>query len=86
MVAIPVNKALKDEGKFILKRYVPWKEMMGEVTGGDSTISRGFSQFKIFLQEYQYMQMTTPFELLVTDRSREPDTTKWVTRFICPIP
>jgi hypothetical protein len=85
-VAIPVDKALRDKGKIILKRYVPWKEMMGEVTGGDSTINRGFQQFKIFLQEYQYMQMAAPFESLVTDRSREPDTTKWITRFNCPIP
>ena len=86
MVAIPINKALANKGKFILKRYVPWKEMMGQVTGGDSTISRGFQHFKIFLQEYQYMQMTTPFESLVTDRSIEKDSSKWVTRFICPIP
>lgn len=86
MVAISLNKALKSSGAFEFKRFVPWKVLTGEIRGGYSTISQAYAQFNYFIQDYNLLQMANSFESLVTDRSMEKDTAKWITRFYTPIP
>ena len=86
MVAIPVNKQLKSSGKFIFKRFVPWKVLVARVQGGDSTLNRSFKEFKSYIQDYSLHEMANSFQSLVTDRSLEKDTSKWITQLITPIP
>jgi hypothetical protein len=38
------------------------------------------------MSDYQQTAMAIPFESLVTDRSREPDTLKWITNIYVPVP
>jgi hypothetical protein len=86
MVAIPVNKKLPGNGTISFSRFVPWKVLRAEVKGGNATVEEALHQMKIFISDYQKTAMAIPFESLVTDRSKEPDTSKWITRIYTPVP
>jgi hypothetical protein len=85
MVAIPINKRLKGNGVFFSKRFVPWKTLMAEVKGGPSLISKAYDEMKTYTNDYQRASMSIPFESLVTDRSIERDTLKWITVICQPV-
>jgi hypothetical protein len=86
MVAIPVNKELPGNGQISFSRFVPWKVLTAEVTGGEKTVEEALHQMKVFISDYQKTAMAIPFQSLVTDRSKEPDTTKWITNIYTPVP
>jgi hypothetical protein len=85
MVAIPVNKELPGNGAISFSRFVPWKVLTAEVKGGDKT-AETLHQMKLFMNDYQKTAMAIPFESLVTDRSKDPNTLKWITRIYTPVP
>ena len=60
--------------------------LTAEVGGGYGAIRQAHTQFNYFIQDYSLLQMANSFESLVTDRSLERDTAKWITRFYTPIP
>jgi hypothetical protein len=60
--------------------------LRAEVKGGNATVEEALHQMKIFISDYQKTAMAIPFESLVTDRSKEPDTSKWITRIYTPVP
>jgi hypothetical protein len=82
VVAIPVNKMLRETSTIVNKRFVPWKTLTGDVKGGIHTIQQAQRQMQIYIEDYQRNAMGIPFESLITDRSLEQDTLKWITR-IC---
>lgn len=86
MVAIPVNKRLPGNGKIFFSRFVPWKVLGGEVKGGTHTINEALHQMEIYIADYQKTAMAIPFQLLVTNRTEEPDTLKWITWIYTPVP
>ena len=86
MVAIPTNKQLKGNGKIFFSRYVPWKVLTAEVHGGNSTVEEALHQMKVYMSDYQKTAMAIPFQSLVTDRMKEPDTLKWITNIYVPVP
>ncbi|MEO7048757.1 MAG: hypothetical protein ABI091_25875 [Ferruginibacter sp.] len=86
MVALPVNKFLPGNGEILHKRYVPWKVLMAEVNGGSYTVENALKEMNIYMSDYQKKTMALPFQSLVTDRSKQPDTLKWITRIYTPIP
>ncbi|MDP4211807.1 MAG: hypothetical protein Q8918_13255 [Bacteroidota bacterium] len=86
MVAIPVNKQLASKGEFVFKRFVPWKILVANVQGGDSAISQAFKEFEIYIRDYSLHEMANSFQSLVTDRSLEKDSSKWITQLVTPIP
>jgi hypothetical protein len=86
MVAIPVNKRLTGNGTISFSRFIPWKVLTAEVKGGNATVDEALIQMRTFINDYQKIAMAIPFESLVTDRSKEPDTSKWITRIYTPIP
>lgn len=85
MVAIPVNKYLTGNDKIFFKRFVPWKVLTAEVKGGTYTIKEALNQMEIYIADYQDEAMAIPFESLVTNRSEQPDTSKWITGIYTPI-
>lgn len=85
MVAIPVNKLIPTTNNFLFKRMVPGKILVTEVKGGRYTTDEALKQLEIYLDDNHLRSPAIPFESLVTDRSKEPDTTKWVTRIYYPI-
>ena len=86
MVAIPVNRELAGNGSITFSRFVPWKVLTAEVKGGNKTVEEALHQMKVFISDFQISSMAIPFQSLVTDRSKEPDTSKWITRIYTPVP
>src|SRR4030095_3906489 len=86
MVAIPVDHALPESKEISLKR-MPFKGNLleAEVNGGVHKINEGFSNLKNYLVDYQRTPAAIPYELLITDRMQEPDSSKWVTKLIYPV-
>jgi hypothetical protein len=85
-VAIPVNKKLPSSGN------IAYKWMLGggnilitEIKGGSSAINTAFKQIENYTNDYQRVAPAIPFLSLVTDRRKEPDSTKWVTRIYYPV-
>jgi len=85
MVAIPVNKRIAENRKFLFKRMVPGRILVTEVKEGRYTCDKALNQLEIYIDDNHLSSPAIPFESLVTDRSREPDTAKWVTKIYYPI-
>lgn len=85
-VALPVDKRLKDEGA------IAYRWMMGgghiltaDVKGGPHTIQNTFTEMEHYINDFRYTNAAIPFQSLLTDRSIEPDTAKWVTKLYWPV-
>jgi hypothetical protein len=85
MTAIPVNRILPGRGTIFSRRMVPAKFLIAEVRGGDGTIRAAFDQMQQYIADHQRTVMAIPFQAIVTDRMKEPDTTKWSTWLYCPV-
>lgn len=85
-VAIPVNRKLPDYGIFSSKRMLKNGDILvAEITGGKNTLDSALTQIDIYSSDHRYNNIAIPFQSLVTDRTIETDTTKWVTRIYYPI-
>lgn len=85
MLAIPTNKVLNGNGLFFFQRFVPYKTLTATVKGGVNTIEQAFKQMEIFVDDHQRTSMAVPFQLLVSDRTIETDSLKWVTVICQPV-
>lgn len=85
MVALPVDCRLEGRDGLFFKRLIPWKYLIGEVKGGPGAVDRAFRSMDKFIHDYQLTVMAIPFQMLVTDRRQQPDSTRWVTKIYYPI-
>jgi hypothetical protein len=79
------NRLLKDDGKILALRMVPGLFMTADIRGGAYTVDEAMKQLDLFIQEYSRVKIATGFQILITDRRSEPDTTKWITKIKIPI-
>lgn len=84
-VAVPVNKELPDKDNIFSRRMVPGNFMMLEAKGGPATIDHAMKQLQQYAVDYQRTSMAIPFQVMITDRMQEQDTTKWITRIYYPV-
>lgn len=84
-VAIPVNVVIPQNNVYAIKRMVPGKILVGQVTGGAYTANDAIRQMGIFLTDHGMSSPAIPFESLVTNRMEEPDTSKWITKIYYPV-
>ncbi|SDW38622.1 hypothetical protein SAMN05444410_102177 [Hydrobacter penzbergensis] len=85
MVAIPTQKDLPSEGLFRLKKMVLGNILMAEVTGGVSRVMKGEQELTNYVHDYRKTSPAIPYQSLVTDRSMQPDSARWITRLYYPI-
>ncbi|MEJ7680918.1 MAG: hypothetical protein WKG06_24320 [Segetibacter sp.] len=85
MVAIPVNKLLESNGQYVFKRMVPGNILVAEVKGGAFRVQEALAQMENFIQDSELISPAIPFESLITDRLKEKDTSKWITKIYYPI-
>jgi hypothetical protein len=86
MVALPINKPMPNNGKMLLKHIVPsTPSLVTQVKGGNYGITNAFTQLENYRQDYQKSTPAIPYQILLTDRSKEPDTAKWVTKVCYPL-
>ncbi|MBO9684685.1 MAG: hypothetical protein J7502_18795, partial [Flavisolibacter sp.] len=81
MIAIPVNKKPLPQHSIFFTRMVPMKDrfLFAEVTGGPGTIQNAHAAINQYMNDHFLSAPAIPFEILITDRSREADTSKWKT-------
>jgi hypothetical protein len=84
MVAIPTNRELPESKDFFFRRMVPGNFMSTDVKGGDSTIKKAINALKLYMEDYKKTILAIPFQLLLTDRNAETDTSRWLTRIYFP--
>ena len=85
MVAIPINKKVEGNGPLFFVRMVPGRFLTTEVTGGPHTISNAHRAMDQYFKDFNRLTMAIPFEYLITDRLKETDTSKWVTKVYGPV-
>jgi hypothetical protein len=86
MVAIPVSRALNESGEIVPKRMVMMGNILeAEVRGGPATAQEAMGQLGNYIEDHQLTSPAIPFMSLVTDRSKEKDTAKWITRIYYPV-
>lgn len=85
-VAIPITKQLPDSGIFSFKRMLKGGNILvAEIKGGKNTADFGMQQVDLYISDHQYNNVAIPFQSLITNRTKETDTSKWVTKIYYPI-
>jgi len=85
MVALSISHTIPETNNISIRRMVPGNILIAEVKGGPNTIEEAFKQMDYYIHDYRRIPPAKPFQSLVTDRSKESDTTKWVTRIYYPV-
>ena len=87
MVALPINKALPGTENIIAKRMFAGGRILitENITGGFAIVDNAIKQLEIFKTDNNYMSPAIPFQSLVTDRTKEADSSKWITRLYYPV-
>jgi hypothetical protein len=86
MVAIATDKSLPDNNDFATKMVVKNGNLLvAEITGGHARIRQAFVEFDNLIEEYNKTPPAIPYQLIITDRSMERDTAKWITKICYPI-
>ena len=87
MVGIPTSRQLPAKGNFYPKRLIPYpdKILTTQVIGGTSSILNAYRQIELYMLDHSLEAPVIPFEQMITDRSKERDTSKWVTKIFYPI-
>ena len=86
MTAIPVDKVLPKTNEFAPKFLLKGGNILeAQIQGGPYTIEKGLKELENYRADYKFDSPAIPYQLLVTDRTKEPDTTKWITRLYYPV-
>ncbi len=86
-VGIATNRQVNDSGIFVTKRLAQYKNrtLTTLVTGNHKAVEEGLHAIQQYMEDYHLTSPTVHFELLITDRRKEKDASKWVTRIFYPI-
>lgn len=83
---IPINKPIPETKDFQLKIMpASGRAVTTIVVGGVQKVLEGLDAIHTFQADYWLNQPIVPFFSMVTDRNKEPDSTKWVTKIWAPV-
>lgn len=85
MIAVPVNRPLKGNARIEPKRMVLGNILMAEVKGGSETVKKAIMEMENYVYDYRQTAPAIPFQMLVTDRSKQTDSSQWITRIYYPV-
>lgn len=85
-VAIPTDKLLLSSGNILQKKMLGRGDILvTEVKGGIDVTTKAFAQIQKYASDYQRVAPAIPFYSLITDRTKEPDSNKWITKIYFPV-
>ena len=84
-VALPINKKLEAGKDVGFKQMVLGNTLLGTITGGQHTIEKSLLNMQDFISDHRLTSPAIPFQVWVTNRQQQPDSSKWVTRLYYPI-
>lgn len=85
MAGVPISVRIKENKPFEIKYMVPGSFLVTEVVGGEYSVQHSARQLKQYFQDYKKTSMAMSFTMLVTDRSLQPDSSRWITRLYEPV-
>ena len=86
MVAVPTTTYVQGNETFLQKRMLAnGYILVSEVTGGNYTIAQAEKAMQQYVMDHHKSSPAIPFQMLLTDRRAEPDTSKWKTRIYYPV-
>jgi hypothetical protein len=85
MAGIPTDRRLPETEGYAMKFMVKGSFMISEVVGGDSVVSDAWKRMTQYFQDYRKTSMAMNFTMLVTDRTLQRDSSKWVTKLYMPV-
>ena len=85
MTALPIDRSIPVSSQFFHQRIPLNRFQVTRVHGGDGAVNQALQQFQYYIQDYNRTLMALPFQQLITDRSAEPDTTRWITDIYVPL-
>lgn len=84
-VGLPTDRLLSAGSNILARRLIRVVFLVADVHGGDGTVREAVRQMANYVSDYQRTVMAIPYQSLVTDRMKERDTTKWITRLFVPV-
>lgn len=85
-VGLPVDRMLPQKDDITSKWMMKGGNILtGEVTGGQKQIEQAEKQMELYISDYQRSIIAIPFQMLITDRTKELDSTRWITRIYYPV-
>ncbi len=85
MVAIPTSRMLKTNGDYVAKGLVGGNLIATEVHGGESELRKAWKGLEEYKADHRLSSPAIPFEEMRTDRTKEKDSSKWITKIYYPI-
>lgn len=85
MVAIPTDRDLQTKNGFQLKNMILGSILTATVKGDEQSVTKAEIELENYVKDHQIVSPAIPFQTLVTDRSKEKDSTRWITRVNYPI-
>jgi hypothetical protein len=85
MTALPLDRQIPAGEQFFNQRIPMNHFYVIRVQGGNAAVGHAMHQFQLYIQDYQRTVMALPFQQLITDRSAEQDTTRWITDIYYPL-
>lgn len=85
-LAIPVDKQLPSTDRFSSKRMLRNGDILvTEVRGGKIVCDSAMKTIALFAADHRFTSVALPFQSLITDRTKEKDTSNWVTKIYYPV-
>ena len=86
MIAISIDKEIPGNKEFFISKMVPMKDrfLKTEVTGGPAEIQKAHRAVEKYMSDHALPSPAIPFEILVTERNKTPDTAAWKTIIYYP--
>ncbi len=85
MTGVPVDKNIAETNAFSLKHMVRGSFIITEVLGGDESVKKASKSLQQYFSDYRKTSMAMNFNMLVTDRMYQPDSSKWITKLYQPV-
>lgn len=85
MAAIPINRVVPEERGFTIKKMIQGSFMSADVMGGENTVAKASEKLHEFFNDFHKTSMAMNFNMLITDRTLQPDTSRWVTKLYMPV-
>lgn len=86
MVAVPTKTIITGDATFLQKRMLTnGFILVSEVTGGEITLKKAEQALRQYVTDHRKTSPAIPFQMLLTDRRAETDTSKWKTRLYYPV-
>ena len=85
MVAIPLDKEIKNTNNFITKKMIAGKILIAQINGGSASAETAIKKLELYMDDYHMLSPAISYQSLVTDRMKEKDSTKWITKVYYPV-